>query len=67
MHHRIHAVLGEERQHRGALADLPHHQRRVAYRLAKAARQVIEHHHALAARAQLQHHVTADVACPAGD
>ena len=54
-------------QHRVAIADVADDQRRIEHRLAEAARQVIEDHDPLAAGAQLQHGVAADVARAAGD
>ena len=57
MHHRVHLVLAQEPAHRVAVADLADDQRRIEHRLAEAARQVIQDHDALAARAQLQGHV----------
>ena len=67
MHHRVHAVFLEQRAHQVAVAHLAHDERRIDHRLAKAARQVIEHHHGLAALAQLQRDVAADVARTTGD
>ncbi len=67
MHHRVDLVLPQHPLDRGAVADLADDERRVEHRLAEAAREVIEHHHPLAARAQLQDHVRADVAGAPGD
>ena len=67
MQHRVDAVLVEERAHCGAVADVADDERGIEHRLAEAARQVIEHHHALAVRPQLQYHVAADVARASGD
>ena len=50
-----------------AVADVADDQRRAQHGLAKAVRQIIEHDHPLAARAQLQQHVAADIARAAGD
>ena len=67
MQHRVDGVLFEERAHRGTVADAADHERGIEHRLAEAARQVIEHHHALAVRPQLQDCVAADVARASGD
>jgi len=67
MHHRVDAVLFQDAAHPLAVTDLTDDEGSVERRLAKAARQVIQDHHPFAARAQLQGHVTADVARAAGD
>jgi hypothetical protein len=67
MHHGVDLMLPEYPHHRVPIADLPDHQRGVEHGLAEAARQIIEDHHPLAARAQLQRRMTADVAGAAGD
>ena len=67
MHDGVDGVLSEKRADGSAIADLADDQRGIEHCPAKPPRQVIEHHHALAARAQLQHHVAADVARTAGD
>ncbi len=67
MHHGIDLVLLQEPPDRVPVADLADNQRGIEDRLAEAAREVIEHHHPLAARPQLQDHVGADVAGAPGD
>lgn len=67
MHHGVYRVGTQQLEDRFAIADPADHERRVNDRLAKTARQVIEHHDPLAARAQLQHYVAANVAGAAGD
>ena len=67
MHDRADLVFAEGARHKFAIADVADDQRRIAYRLAKARRKVVEHHHALAAIAQLQRDVTADIAGAARD
>ena len=67
MHHRVDAVLLQEAAHPLAVGDRADDEGGVEGRLAKAARQVVQDQHPLAARAQLQGHVTADVARAAGD
>ena len=67
MHHRVDAVLRSVSQHLLPVADVRHDQRRIEHALAEAGGQIVEHDHALAARAQLQHRVAADVAGAAGD
>ena len=67
VHHGVDAVAAQRLEHRGAVADPGDHERSVEHRLAEAARQVVEHHHALAALTQLERDVTADVTGTAGD
>ncbi len=67
MHHRVDFVLLEQPGDRLAVTDLADHERGIEDRLAEPARQVIEHHHPLAARPQLQDHMGADVAGAPGD
>ncbi len=67
VHHRAGAVLVDEPLEQRAVGHVADDQRRVAHRLPEPGAQVVEHHDALAAVAQLQHDVTADVAGAAGD
>src|SRR5256884_635284 len=67
MHHRVDAMRVERGAHGVAVADVADHERYIEHRLPEPAREIVESHHPLGARAQLQRHVTADVACAAGD
>ena len=67
VHDGIDLVLSQHAVHQLAVADVADDQRRIAHRLAKAGVEIVEHHHALAARLQLQQHMAADVAGAAGD
>lgn len=67
MHHGVHVVFGEHPRHKGGITDVADDQRRVKHRLAKAGREVVEDDHVLAALAQQQGSMTADVTGAAGD
>jgi len=67
VHHRLDLVLLQQGTHPGAVANVAGDEWCIEHRLAKSARQVIEHDYALAALAQLQGNVAADVARAAGD
>jgi hypothetical protein len=67
MHDGVHAMFRQQCIHQLAVTHVSHHQRRAVHGLAEAGRQVVEHHHALAARDQLQHGVAADIAGAARD
>ncbi len=62
MHDRADLVFGEGSGQQLAISDIAHDQRGIADRLAKPGRQIVQHHDPLAAVAQLQDHVAADIA-----
>ncbi len=66
MHHRVDAVLTQGLEHGLAIADLADDERGVEDRLAEAPREIVEDDDPLAARAQLQDDVAADIAGAAG-
>ena len=65
--HGVDAVFTQQAADELAVADLADDQRGIERRLAEARGQVVEHDDPLAAFAQLQDHVAADVAGAAGD
>ena len=67
MHHGVHVVLGEHPCHERSVAHVADDERGVEHGLAKAGRKVVEDDHALAALAQQQRGMTADVTGAAGD
>ncbi len=67
MHDRIDLMLLQNLQDELAVAHVTHHQGRIEHGLAEPRIQIVEHHHLLAAGAQLKHGVAADVAGAAGD
>jgi hypothetical protein len=64
--HGADAVLAQQARDESAVARVADHERRFKHGAAKSAREVVEDHDVLAARAQLAGHVAADVAGAAG-
>ena len=67
MQHGVDVVLAQHPRDERGVGDIAQHEGRIEHGLAEAGAEVVEHHHALAALAQLQHRVAADVARAAGD